>query len=337
MKITLISYDSEVHTIVNRNYTYQINKTKLKEKITIIKTFFDSSRDYEPLFEELFSKMNDSTNKVSNNSNKKLSNRMKSVIFVTGKYPDNNDLSSNLRKNISDNNLYFTFNLFCFSHNFYDQKYYIELIRLRDGIFYGIDKSENETDFINKAMNEIRKSNYKIINITITSNNKYNIEKVYGSNYLTNFTKIGNKISFLKYQFITGMEYSYILEVNLGNDIKYGDRIVFAEIISKELNGNIRKYSNILKYNIAIKYYNFGKKDLCRTLLMNNIESFLNYSKINLYTAKSYFISDINKTYNFCGKSLDSNLYHLALKIKEYFWWLDYYYIYRLLQNYFHF
>lgn len=162
-------------------------------------------------------------------------------------------------------------------------------------------------EFINKTIDDIRKIKYKDNQISITS--KYNISIFYGKHYLniTPTIENGNYIySFQQYQFISEKEYTYAFEVDLDENIKYGDRILNVKFIYKYLNGSMAEPSfSSLKFYNAINYFNAKKDEFCRILLIQTIELYLINKDTYLYDELK---NEIGKVNNFCKKDFTENI-----------------------------
>ena len=274
-RFTLILFSYEVKIIKYREKIE--NKTEIKniinENITNLSEMYN--RNNNTNYTLAFEKLANISNKILNETeeNNKTDSLVHTVFFITNE----NDKYYKYKIN---NNYNFNFSLYIFSFNFSSyQSNFVDLSFSSDGAFFPIcyndSYSENNKSFVNyiqKTINDTRKVKYKMSNITIES--KYEISCFYGRNFIPTYSIIGKnntKISFLKFQFITGKEYVYVFQINLPNNISFGESILNVKINYTYLNGRSWSSSKLLKYHNSIKYFDFTKVEFCKALLVENI------------------------------------------------------------------
>ena len=145
----------------------------------------------------------------------------------------------------------------------------------RDGAFYSVDENIGLLDIRNYVLNIIgamRTTSFHFVNMKIESN--YEIVKIFGNNHLSNYSLIDNKIINNEVlQFISGKEYTYVIEVNLPDKIEKGEKILNFNVNFTDVFGKINQASDYLKFDPSIESSNLYREEYCRVWALELIEN----------------------------------------------------------------
>jgi hypothetical protein len=234
--------------------------------------------------------------------------RVKSIIFLTDGVPTSTEKNSTkyLMSLLENYNLKFDFTLNTFGFSSVDvPSNLVEFSDRRDGAFYSINNTEmgKIKDYVLNVIGAMRTTSYNFINMKIQS--KYNITKIYGANHLSNYNFIDNKIVINEvFQFLTGKEYTYVLEIAIPDNVEIGEKILTIDVVFTDLYGKKYEASDYLRFYKALGCFNCYREEYCRVWAMELLEQSID-KNINdcIYT--------INKE---CGDDLNPNISY-ALEI----------------------
>lgn len=309
-------------TIIN-----SIFKTFIEnDKLTIIKYHDDHlninndildiyNGGYKLEIEKEFYTWTELLQKIENkeNSTKKESYLINTIFFFTEENKD--EAYINILKTISKyfkNDENDDYSLYYFNFNCKYPEKLANILYSKKGAFIPIDRKLPEKDpfileYINRtifeAISETRSVKYKINEITITINSKYQF--YYHNKNITNKTEVinGDRYNiyyFPKYQFISGKEYTYVFEVDL-EDIKYGERILYGKIKYYDLEGKMNiSSSTSLKFYNSINYFNYKNVEFCKVQLMEALELFLMENK------ETKLIDNLKQINKLCGENFSN-------------------------------
>ena len=174
----------------------------------------------------------------------------------------------------------------------------MEFSDYRDGSFYYINDLEKMNHYVLNIIGGLRTTSYKNFNVNITSS--FPIDKFYEFEKLSNTTykKNTKQTLFNILQFIAGHEYTYVLELQLPENIKVDDNILNITVNYTDFCGNTYKVNKTINYNYGcIKCY---RKEYCRILAVEALEKALSQQ----YQRQILF--DEVKTK--CGDDLDKDI-----------------------------
>jgi hypothetical protein len=228
--------------------------------------------------------------------------RVKSIIFLTDGVPTSTEKNSTkyLMSLLENYNLKFDFTLNTFGFSSVDvPSNLVEFSDRRDGAFYSINNTEmgKIKDYVLNVIGAMRTTSYNFVNMKIQS--KYNITKIYGANHLSNYSFEGNKnITNEVFQFLTGKEYTYVLEIAIPDNVEIGEKILTIDVVFTDLYGKKYKASDYLRFYKALGCFNCYREEYCRVWAMELLEQSID-KNINdcIYT--------INKE---CGDDLNPNI-----------------------------
>ena len=234
---------------------------------------------------------------------KKDDGRVKSVIFLTD--GENTAKETNSSKYLLDElsklkgKYDFTVNTFGFNHRSVPLNL-VEFSDKRDGAFYSINDTQMEKikDYVLNVIGAMRTTSYNFVNMRINSN--YDIVKVYGFKHFSNYTfEKGKIINNQLLQFITGKEYTYVIEVKIPDSVKIGETILTVDVNFTDVNGKEYKTSDYLRFYKAAGCFNCYREEHCRVMAMEILEKEISSANLNKN------ISDIKAK---CGDSLNKNI-----------------------------
>ena len=302
-RLSLISFEISSYTDLALIEMTDENKKKAKD---IIKDYkYSGGTDAIPAIEEFV--------KGIKTKNQKNDGRVKSIIFLTdGGYNSNSTAYLESLLSDEDKKIYdFTVNTFAFGSESTPEDL-AEFADKRDGAFYSINDTDlgKVKDYVLNVIGAMRTTSYNFVNMKIESN--YNIEKIYGLNHLSNCNikdkkNINNQI----YQFITGKEYTYVLEVSLSPDIKVGDKILTVYVNFTDVFGNKFESSDYLSFYHAIGCFNCYREEYCRVLAIEGVENTMDQDIKYLRENVAYVKEE-------CGDYLNANISSALDKILLY-------------------
>ena len=290
-RLSLIPFATSAKTIVDLEYMDSSNKEKAKNLVKQITS--SGGTNIRPAIEEII-------NGINKESTKEKLGRVQSVIVLTdgGLSEDGKKAMSSLLTekgliNITD----ITVNTFGFSA----ESKALSLINFsdsRDGAFYAINDLVKTKDYVLNVIGAMRTTSYK--NLIIEIESKYEIEKFYGYNHLSNYQispdkkVINNKI----YQFITGKDYTYVILVKIPDSVSIGDTIVVVRATFTDINEKYYFAYNYLRYYHAIGCFNCFREEYCRVWAIETLEQLIDKTDL----------SGINKIIDECGDYLNENI-----------------------------
>ncbi len=290
-RLTLIPFDHNSETIFDLEYMTSSNKEKANSLIDKIKP--RGGTDFRPPIREII-------NGLKKISNERKSGRVQSVIFLTDgevNEPGKKIIFELLTKEGLINTSDITVNTFGFSADS-GALGLIQFSDSRDGAFYSIDELSKAKDYVLNVIGAMRTTSYKNLKITIVS--KYEINKFYGCDHLSNYQispdkkLVNNKI----YQFITGKDYTYVMLVKIPDGVSIGDTILTVNADFTDIYGNYYKAYNYLRFYHAIGCFNCFKEEHCRVLAMETLEQ----------SIKKKDVSELNKIKYQCTNYLNENI-----------------------------
>jgi len=171
----------------------------------------------------------------------------------------------------------------------------------RDGAFYLINqtKSYMMEYYVLNIIGAMRTTSFNFVNMKIESN--YEIVKMFGNNHLSNYSLIDSKIINNEVlQFISGKEYTYVIEVKLPDKIEKGEKILNFNVDYTDVFGKIYQASNSLTFDPSIINPNLYRGEYCRVWALELIENSIKFSQ-----PLKEIISEIKKE---CGNDLNKNI-----------------------------
>ena len=121
-----------------------------------------------------------------------------------------------------------------------------ELSDYRDGSFYYIKDLEKLKVYVLNTIGGLRTTAFKHVDIDIES--YFPILKVFESHRLNSILTTNTKrFTIHILQFVTGTEYTYVLELNIGNNIKIGDNVLEVHVKYQDFEGYNYKAYNYIK------------------------------------------------------------------------------------------
>ena len=236
--------------------------------------------------------------------------RVKSIIFLTdGESTSTIKNSSQYLSTVLSKykeKYDFTINSFGFNHKSVP-KNLVEFSDKRDGAFYSINDTDmgKIKDYVLNVVGAMRTTSYNFVNMEI--NSKYDIVKIYGCNHFSKYSLENNKnFNNQLLQFITGKEYTYVLEVKIPDTVKIGEKILNIKVSYKDVNGKSHETSDYLRFYKAEGCFNCFKEEHCRVMAMEILENSISAKNLN------QLISDIKEK---CQDSLNQNISEALDKI----------------------
>ena len=125
-----------------------------------------------------------------------------------------------------------------------------KLSNIRDGTYFFIDKYEKVVEYFGIVLGTCTSviSNKASLVVEIL-NQKCEIKKIYGEEYLYNYDKELKYFSTTMLQFIYGKEFTYVLEFDLKiNEVKEGEDLILVDFMYPDNEKNFHKKREIYKY-----------------------------------------------------------------------------------------
>lgn len=316
--LSLIEFRERADIILKKEIINN-NKNDILNKINItLAPYSPMYIDYEDPLKKLVEILSEQNNNSPDNK------IVQTVFFINYQCQSSQDLADILKNLLGKNNL--DFSLYFFSLGLgneckSNQNEFINLSDSRDGAFYAFNNDDDLQEYFIDIINDLRRVNYKVMNISINSN--YPITQFYGGSHKNvSFNKENGKskaFSFSQLQLISNKEYNFVLEVELDDDIKIGDRILYANIEYTYL-GSKNNSLNILKYYNAINYFFYNKGEYCKARLIDACEIYLiNYFKELPQLRKPKFDERIKLFKEFCGAQFNEKIYENIIDEKKLF------------------
>ena len=290
-RLSLVSFENSGNTDLKLVEMTDEYKNEAKK---IIKSYsFTGPTNVNSGIEEFYKGIQDKTEKNDG--------RVKSVIFLTdGQYSTNStEFLLSLLSNNKDK-YDFTVNTFAFSSESRPDDL-AEFADKRDGAFYSINDTDLGLikDYVLNVIGAMRTTSYNFVNMEI--NSPYEIVKIYGLNHLSNCNIIDkNNINNQIYQFITGKEYTYVLELKLPDNIEVGEKILTVNVVFTDVYGKQYESSDYLRFYHAKGCFNCYREEYCRVLAMEYIENAMENTK--------YIRDNVAYIKEECGDALNSNI-----------------------------
>ena len=153
--------------------------------------------------------------------------------------------------------------------------------------------------YVLNIIGAMRTTSFNFVNMKIESN--YEIVKIFGNNHLSNYSLIDSKIINNEVlQFISGKEYTYVIEVKLPDKIERGEKILNFNVVYTDVFGKIYQASNSLEFGPSIINPNLYREEYCRVWALELIEN-----SIIISQSLKEVVSEIKKE---CGNDLNKNI-----------------------------
>ena len=294
-RLSLISFSTKAETLSELNYMNEYEKKRQKDIVADLSTFGGT------YFRESIHQFLKGIRKSYSYNN----GRVQSVLFIT----DGDGLDGtpkNLFMAEYKNNEDLDFSIYTFLiGNEGNPKHLMEFANCRDGSFYYINDLEKIKNYVLNVIGGLRKTFYKNVNVDIIS--LYPIAKFYENEKLSNNTykENTNQYSFNILQFMTGHEYTYVLELKLPDDIKCGSNILSITSTYTDFNGNKYNVYKAINYNYGcIKCY---REEYCRVLTAQALEKIIILRFVN-----QTIFDEVKRK---CGDDLNKNISGVVDKI----------------------
>ena len=292
-RLSLISFSTSAKTQFELSYMNKDNKNKAKTVVNNIvigggTNFTEGINQFVKIITEQTQQNN---------------GRVKSIIFLTdGESTSTIKNSSQYLSNLlSKQKGKYDFTVNTFGFNTKDVPFnLVEFSDKRDGAFYYISASNLGLlkDYVLNVIGAMRTTSYSFVNMEI--NSIYEIAKIYGSKHFSNYEFKGKKtINNQLFQFVTGKEYTYVLEVVIPDNIKIGEKILTIDVIYTDTLGKSHKTYDYLRFYKAVGCYNCYREEYCRVMAMETLENSINSNNL------SNIFSNIKEK---CGDDLNENI-----------------------------
>ena len=230
-------------------------------------------------------------------------NHANSVIFI---FSGKNDFKLFFKENFNDEKFKnFSFHFFVINQKIEESRSnsMINFSKERGGGYYEITSNDEVSIATLNVIGGLRTIKYKYIDIQI--NNKTEIQQFYGSNFLSSYYSLKNTTSFTIYQFISGIEYTYVLLININENIKMGDIILTINANCTNYNKENNSLFEFIKFYNVANYFFSKKSDFCRVKTMEEVEKLekiQNAIRNNIIKEK---IEEIKKN---CGEDINEEI-----------------------------
>ncbi len=290
-RLSLIPFATTSQTILDLEYMDSSNKEKAKnlvEKIT-----GNGGTNIGPAIDEIIKGINKITILET-------LGRVQSVIVLTdGGLSE--DGKKAMERKLTEKGLIDTSDITVNTFGFSADSAALSLINFsdsRDGAFYAINDLIKTKDYVLNVIGAMRTTSYKNLHISIES--KYEINKFYGYDHLSNYQIspdkkiVNNKI----YQFITGKDYTYVMLIKIPDDVSIGDTILTVNADFTDIYGKIYWAYNYLRYYHAIGCFNCFREEYCRVWAIETLEQSIGKTDL----------SGLSKIIDECGDHLNDNI-----------------------------
>ena len=300
-RLSLIQFSNSAQTISELAPMSDEEKAKDKEKVKNLRasggTSFNSAiQEFIRGIEKTYSPEN---------------GRVQSIIFLSdGEGGNAKDL---FIKNMQNKNKNYDFTVHTFGIG-YDNVFenFCALSDYRDGSFYYIKNLERLKEYVLNIIGGLRTTAFKHVEIDIES--YYPIVKVFESNRLnSNYTKNTKRFTINILQFVTGTEYTYVLELNITDNIKIGDNIIKAHATYQDFKGSTYKVDNFINFYYAIGCFNCYREEYCRISVIEELEKLY----IKKRRRESIDSSTLDKIKSDCGSYLNKNISNALEEAKK--------------------
>ena len=254
-RIALVLFDQSAKLYYNLEYLSKENKDQLKKKIEDIQASGGTNiASGLQIAVEILKKQKENA--------KENEDRSSTVLLLSDgcdNYMDDIQLGEKLKSLTKGANLSFTLNTFGYGYD-HDPKIMNKLANLRDGSFFLVEDYNKVGEYfvsvLGGCISMISKNaqlNVKLIN------DNCKIAKLFGENNLYSFELNDFVFSTKMLQFISGKEYTFVLEIQVDESkIKPGDILLDINFIYDDILTKEKKTINA-KFNWVIQDLNFAK------------------------------------------------------------------------------
>ena len=291
-RLSLIPFSTLAKTELALTEMNKSNKRTAKDIVNNIRE--GGGTNYNAAIDEFF--------KGIQNYTKLNDGRIKSIIFFTDGESTSAEKNSTkyLYNLLKTTNQKYDFTINTFGIDTFNPYLLMDFSDKRDGAFYSV----NETNYymmeyyVLNIIGAMRTTSFNFVNMKIESN--YEITKIFGNNHLSNYSLIDSKIINNEVlQFISGKEYTYVIEVKLPDKIERGEKILNFNVVYTDVFGKIYQASNSLEFGPSIANPNLYREEYCRVWALELIEN-----SIKPQSFKEV-VSEIKKE---CGNDLNKNI-----------------------------
>jgi uncharacterized protein YegL len=279
-RISLILFNHQSFNILDLTYTNSGNKIMIFNKIDSIKAGGGTV-----ILSGLQSAIDILKTDQSN-----MNNRISSIILLSDGNDNNLDefqLAQNFKDMTKDLKLFFTLHTFGYGND-HDPKIMNKLANIRDGSFYYVSEFKKVQDYFINVLGGCMSvfSNYVLINV----NSYFDLKKVYGEEELYNYNLNDRHFKTELLQFISGKDYTFVLEIDLPHSIKKGDKILDVEIKYIDMNGKEIVKTKSLNYESKLEVVDLDKvnEEYARSMTYETMKNALKFrEENNISKAKS--------------------------------------------------
>ena len=268
-----------------------------------------------------------------------------SGVILLSDGQDNNlsdkELADGLKQLTKGKNLSFTLHTFGYGQD-HDPLIMNKLAHIRDGSFYFVDELSKVKPYFVNVLGGCMSVISNQIKVTVKST--FKIVKVFGLEDLFTYKIEDNFFETDLLQFISGKDYTYVLELEIPEETSYGIELLDVEVKYTDMKGEVNTQKDKYMYNHlkntntvkeviqkaneeyirsvtydtiqqALNEREKGQKEEAKTKL-NNMENWLK----NNYSGKSTYVEDVQKSKTFVEKEEEYEHYgkaFMASRISE--------------------
>ena len=268
-----------------------------------------------------------------------------SGVILLSDGQDNNlsdkELADGLKQLTKGKNLSFTLHTFGYGQD-HDPLIMNKLAHIRDGSFYFVDELSKVKPYFVNVLGGCMSVISNQIKVTVKST--FKIVKVFGLEDLFTYKIEDNYFETDLLQFISGKDYTYVLELEIPEETSYGIELLDVEVKYTDMKGEVHSQKDKYMYNHlkntntvkeviqkaneeyirsvtydtiqqALNEREKGQKEEAKTKL-NNMENWLK----NNYSGKSTYVEDVQKSKTFVEKEEEYEHYgkaFMASRISE--------------------
>ena len=268
-----------------------------------------------------------------------------SGVILLSDGQDNNlsdkELADGLKQLTKGKNLSFTLHTFGYGKD-HDPLIMNKLAHIRDGSFYFVDELSKVKPYFVNVLGGCMSVISNQIKVTVKST--FKIVKVFGLEDLFTYKIEDNFFETDLLQFISGKDYTYVLELEIPEETSYGIELLDVEVKYTDMKGEVHSQKDKYMYNHlkntntvkeviqkaneeyirsvtydtiqqALNEREKGQKEEAKTKL-NNMENWLK----NNYSGKSTYVEDVQKSKTFVEKEEEYEHYgkaFMASRISE--------------------
>ena len=260
-----------------------------------------------------------------------------SGVILLSDGQDNNlsdkELADGLKQLTKGKNLSFTLHTFGYGQD-HDPLIMNKLAHIRDGSFYFVDELSKVKPYFVNVLGGCMSVISNQIKVTVKST--FKIVKVFGLEDLFTYKIEDNFFETDLLQFISGKDYTYVLELEIPEETSYGIELLDVEVKYTDMKGEVHSQKDKYMYNHlkntntvkeviqkaneeyirsvtydtiqqALNEREKGQKEEAKTKL-NNMENWLK----NNYSGKSTYVEDVQKSKTFVEKEEEYEHYGKA-------------------------